>query len=489
MEKVKTYMLEKMKMYIDGKWVDSSTGETMDIINPNTGEKITEVPKATKEDVNRAVLEAFRMFNSKDWRGIAPAEKGRMLNRVAQMIRDRKEELAALETADTGKPVTQAMFEMEIAARYFEFYSGVADKVTGETIPIQEDVLDFTKREPLGVTAHIIPWNGPLQMTCRSLAPALAVGNTAVIKPAGETPLTTLKLAEICEDAGFPAGVVNVVTGEGSEAGQALASHPKVSHITFTGSVETGITIMKTAAESITPVTLELGGKSPQIVFADADLDEAAQVVTRSITLNTGQVCSAGSRLLVERSIHQEFVKKVKEKMEALTIGAGFNNPDIGPLISENQLKTVESFVQYAKENGAVIPTGGKRHSCNLNGFYYQPTIVDAITADSKLAQEEIFGPVLVVLPFDTKEEALEIANGTEYGLASGIWTSNINKAHWLADRINAGQVFINNYGIGTGVEMPFGGYNKSGIGREKGLEALKHYTQVKNVALKIKSI
>jgi acyl-CoA reductase-like NAD-dependent aldehyde dehydrogenase len=478
--------MEKLKMYINGNWTFGSSSAMIETINPATGEKLYEVPRGNANDIDQAVQAAKRAFESPEWKGISPAERGRMLHSAAQIIRAKKEELASLEMYDTGKPLSLAMIEVEIGARYFEFYSGAADKILGETIPLGEDVLDFTRREPLGVTAHIVPWNGPFQMTCRSVAPALAAGNTAVIKPAEDTPLTALRLAEICETVGFPKGVVNVVTGYGYEAGAALASHSDIDHITFTGSVSTGISVMKAAAGNIKPVTLELGGKSPNIVFADANLEEAAHSVVRAITLNSGQVCSAGSRLLVERSIHQAFVEKVKGIMKALRIGKGEDNPDVGPLISEKQLQRVESFVEHARDKGAAIHLGGQRYKGEATGFFYEPTIVDSITPDSRLAQEEIFGPVLVVLPFDTIQEALQIANGTQYGLAAGIWTSNIDKAHWLANRIKAGQIFINNYGVGTGVEMPFGGYRKSGIGREKGLEALKYYTQVKNVAIKI---
>ncbi|MEL3962621.1 aldehyde dehydrogenase family protein [Lysinibacillus endophyticus] len=478
-----TENLKSYKMFVGGAWVDTS--ETSAVVNPATGEKIAEVPIATIEELNLAVKAAKDAFDHGEWRDFQPVERGRLLYKVANLIRQNQKEIAEIEMLDTGKPFNIAMFEVEIGARYYEFYAGVADKIMGETIPIKDGILDFTKREPLGVTAHIIPWNGPFQMTSRSVAPALATGNTVVIKPAQETPLSTLKLAEILDEAGVPKGVVNVVTGSGRVVGNALATHPDIRHITFTGSVETGKTIMKAAAENITPVTLELGGKSPQVVFADADLEEAAKVVASAITLNTGQVCSAGSRLLVERSVHKEFVEKVKTHMETLKIGSSEDNADIGPLITKNQLETVEAYVQYAKDNGAKIHCGGKRPNIDSNGFYYEPTLVDEIAPDSKLAQEEIFGPVLVVLPFDTKEEALEIANGTEFGLSAGIWTSNINTAHWLADRIRSGQVYINSYSVGTGVEIPFGGSKKSGIGREKGLEALKYYTEVKNVAIK----
>lgn len=477
--------MDQMRMYIDGQWCDSVSREKFFTINPATTETIAEIPRGNAEDIDRAVKAARNAFESSEWREMLPAERGRKLYKMSQLILEQKDELARLETLDTGKPIAQAYADVEVAARYCEYYAGVADKILGETIPIRSDIVDYTIREPIGVTAHIVPWNYPIQIAARSLAPALAAGNTAVIKPAEDTPLTALRLAAISELAGFPKGVVNVVTGFGPEAGAALASHPDIDNITFTGSVATGTTIMKAAAENIKPLTLELGGKSPNIVFADADLEDAANWVVRSITQNAGQTCSAGSRLIVERSIHDQFVSRIVEIMGRLKIGNGFDNPDIGPIISEKQLKRIESYVDLARQEGSFIRVGGKRSQKAGKGFFFEPTIVE-VDGQSRLAYEEIFGPMLVVLPFDTIEDALAIANGTEYGLVTGIWTSNIHKAHWLASRVRSGQVFVNNYGAGGGVEMTFGGYRKSGFGREKGLEALKHYTQVKNVAIKI---
>nr|WP_089969463.1 aldehyde dehydrogenase family protein [Lihuaxuella thermophila] len=478
--------MKKLQMFIDGEWVDSVSGETLITLNPATKEELARVPRAGAKDVDQAVRAARAAFEASEWREMAPAERGRLLYKMSQLIREQKDELAHLETLDTGKPLAQSSADVEVAARYCEYYAGVADKILGETIPVHPGLLNYTVREPLGVTAHIIPWIYPIQIAARGLAPALAAGNTVVMKPAEVTPMTALRLAEICEAAGIPKGVVNIVTGYGTEARASLVSHPDIDHITFTGSVATGTAVMKAAAENIKPVTLELGGKSPNIVFADADLEEAAQWVVRSITQNAGQTCSAGSRLLVERSIHESFVERVTELMKQLRVGPGLDNPDIGPIISEKQLKRIESYIELAKKEGVMIRTGGKRCAKNGNGFFFEPTVLDHVSSDSRLAQEEIFGPVLVVLPFDTTQEALEIANHTEYGLVTGIWTSNINKAHWLAARVRSGQVFINNYGAGGGVEMTFGGYRKSGFGREKGLEALKHYTQVKNIAIKI---
>lgn len=472
------------QLFINGCWQKGDSGELITSINPANLEKLGDVPRGTKEDIDRAVQAAKAAFYEHDWKH-KHVERGRVLRRIGELILKHKQELAMLEMLDTGKPLNVAEKDIELGARYFEYYAGVVDKVLGETIPLGENIVDFTRREPIGVTAHIVPWNAPFQIACRSVAPALAVGNTAVIKPAEDTPLSTLKLAEICEQVDLPNGVLNIVTGYGEEAGAALASHPDVGHITFTGSVSTGIAVMKMAAENVTPVTLELGGKSPNIVFEDAHLDHAAHVVVQSITFCSGQVCIAGSRLLVERSIAPQFIERIKKRMKALTIGPGEANPDLGPLVSRSQLERVEAYVQYAQQTGASVVAGGKRCLDLRPGFFYEPTIIKGIGPDHKLAQEEIFGPVLVVIPFDSIEEALAIANGTPYGLAAAIWTSDINKAHWLADRIEAGQIFINNYGVGPGVEVPFGGYKRSGIGREKSLEAIRHYTQLKNVTIK----
>lgn len=480
--------MEKLHMFINGEWTESSSGRTFTSINPATLDMIAEVPRGDSDDIDRAVQAAREAFESAEWREILPAERGRILFRMANLIRERKDELAALETLDMGKPLAQSLVDVEVAARYFEYYAGVADKILGETIPIRSDILDYTLREPFGVTAHIVPWNYPLQMTARSVAPALATGNTVVVKPAEDTPVTTLKLAEISQLAGFPKGVINVVTGYGYEAGSALASHKDIDHITFTGSVQTGSVVMKSAAENVKSVTLELGGKSPNIVFADANLEEAAQWVVKSITQNAGQTCAAGSRLLVEKSIQHTFVARVVELMSELRLGPGMKNYDMGPVVSQKQIDTIEKYMDIARQEGCKILLGGKRKKELPSGLFFEPTVLEPLSDQSRLAQEEIFGPVLVVLPFETKEEALNIANGTPYGLVAGIWTSNINKAHWLANRVRAGQVFVNNFGAGGGVEMPFGGTGKSGFGREKGLEALKFYTQVKNVAIKIEN-
>jgi aldehyde dehydrogenase (NAD+) len=480
--------VQSLKMYIGGEWVDSSTQETFTTINPANQEPLAELPSGTAEDVDRAVKSARAAFESSAWSAILPAQRGRLLLAMAAKLRQRIDELARLETLDNGKPLSQSKADVEVAARYCEYYAGVADKIFGETIPIMPGVLDYTLREPIGVSVQIVPWNYPLQISMRGIAPALATGNTVILKPAEETSLTAIKLAEIAEEVGLPKGVFNVVTGFGEVVGAALTAHPDVDHITFTGSVPTGILVMKAAAENVKPVTLELGGKSPNIVFADADLDEATNWIVRSITQNAGQTCSAGSRLIVEQSIHDELVARVAQKMESLKLGPGIEDPDLGPIVSEQQLRMILEYLELARKEGVRIMTGGERPQGDglANGFFLKPTVLDGVAPDHRLAQEEIFGPVLSVLTFETMDEAIKIANSTEYGLIAAVWTNDINKAHWVASKVRAGQIYINTYGAGGGVEMPFGGYGKSGFGREKGLEALRNYTQVKNVAVRL---
>ncbi|HEX6923412.1 MAG TPA: aldehyde dehydrogenase family protein [Bacillales bacterium] len=480
--------MRKYQLYIDGQWVNSASGEVITSVNPANGAVLAEVPRGNQEDIDSAVAAATRAFEGKEWGDILPAERGRLLFGMAAGIRRRKDELAELETLDSGKPLKQAYTDVEVAARYCEYYGGVADKLLGETIPVRPEILDYTLREPLGVSGQIIPWNYPIQIAVRSIAPALAAGNTVVVKPAEDTPMTALEFVKITEEVGLPKGVLNIVTGYGHEAGAALAGHPGINQLTFTGSVPTGVQVMKSAAENVVPVTLELGGKSPNIVFADADLDEAIEWVIKSIIQNAGQTCSAGSRLIVEKSIHDEFVQKVVGKMEQLKVGPGITDPDIGPIVSKNQLEQIVNYMEVAKNEGLQILTGGEVLTGEglEKGNFFKPTVIDGVKPTHRLACEEVFGPVLSVLTFESVEEAVSIANSTEYGLVTGVWTQNVNKAHYLAKKIRAGQIFINNYGAGGGVEMPFGGYRKSGFGREKGLETLRQYTQVKNVALKV---
>lgn len=473
--------------YINGEWVESVGREVFETKNPANGETLAKVQRGKAEDIDAAVKAARNAFESEEWQTFPPIDRGRILYKIAEELRNDAEEIAMLETLDTGKPLSQGRKDVEAAALYFEYYAGMADKIFGETIPVQPGILDYTLREPIGVTAHIVPWNYPLQILARSTAAALATGNTVVAKPAEDTPLTAIKLAELIDKSALPKGVFNLVTGYGSEAGAALSNHRDVDHITFTGSVQTGSAVMMGAAKNVKPVTLELGGKSPNIVFEDCDQTEAVDWVVRSIIQNAGQTCSAGSRLLVQHSIKEEFLRKVVEKMKAISIGKGVDDPDLGPILNEKQFSRIMEFMEVAQNEGADFLTGGKREQrAGLeNGFFFQPTVIDNLDPKSYVAQEEIFAPVVAAFSFETEEQAIELANGTDYGLVTGIWTKDAARAHRVANRIRAGQVFINNYGAGGGVQMPFGGYKKSGFGREKGLEALRNYTILKNVALK----
>lgn len=475
------------KLIINGERAAASDGGTFDVFDPSSGAKFATVAKATRADVSRAVASAHNAMSSTAWGGIAPAERGRIMIRIAHVLRDRAEELATLESQDNGKPLRQARTDVQVAARYFEFFAGIADKIMGSTIPLGPGFLDFTVREPIGVSAQIVPWNYPIQIGARGVAPALAAGCAVVLKPSSEAPMTALRLGEIGLECGLPPGALNVIPGTGSEAGVALAGHPDINQLTFTGSVDVGVGVAKLAAENVVPVVMELGGKSPNIVFADADLDRAAQGVANAIFQNAGQTCSAGSRLLVEKAAHVPLVEKLAERARSMRVGPGVSDPDMGPIISKRQLETVERYVGIGKDEGASIAAGGQRPSdpALAGGYYFQPTLLDRVTPDMRVAQEEIFGPVLAMIEFTDLEQAAEIANRSQYGLVSGIWTRDINKAMSLASRIKAGQVYINTYGAGGGVELPFGGYKKSGYGREKGLESLASYTQVKNVCIK----
>ena len=474
-------------LIIDGARVKASDGGSFEVFDPSSGDVLATVAKSTTADVDRAVQAARAALDSKAWGGMAPAERGRIMIRIAQTLRDRAEELAMLESRDNGKPLRQARTDVQVAARYFEFFAGIADKIMGHTIPLGPGYLDYTIREPIGVSAQIVPWNYPIQIGARGVAPALAAGCTIVLKPSSEAPMTALALGEIALACGLPAGVLNVVPGTGSEAGTALASHPDINQLTFTGSVDVGISVAKMAAENVVPVVMELGGKSPNIVFADADLDLAVQGVATAIFQNAGQTCSAGSRLLVERKAHDALVGRLAARAKSMRVGPGVSDPDMGPIISKRQLETIEDYVTIGRDEGARLAAGGERPADPAlgRGFFFQPTLLDQVSPDMRIAQEEIFGPVLAIITFDEVEEAIAIANRSQYGLVAGVWTRDINKAMAVSSQIKSGQVYVNTYGAGGGVELPFGGYKKSGYGREKGLESLASYTQVKNVCIK----
>jgi len=473
-------------MVIGGEHVAAQSGRKIDTVDPATGEVIAQFPAAGADDVDRAVADSKTALKA-DWRSVTPMQRGRILSRTAALIRKDATRLAQIETLESGKPIREANGDIETAASYFEYYAGIADKLQGDTIPLGKDFMSFTLHEPVGVTAHIIPWNFPLVTTARGVAPALAAGNTAVVKPAEQTSLTSIILADILIEAGLPAGVCNVITGYGDEAGGPLTAHPDVAHVTFTGSVPTGKTVMKTAADHVASVTLELGGKSPVVVLADADLDEAVEGTLKAIYLNAGQVCSAGSRLVVERPLHAAMMERLVPRAAALELGHGLDDAPLGPLISDDQLNRVAGFVDAAKSRSVKVATGGNTVQVNgmEGGYFYAPTILDDLPADEAVVQEEIFGPVLCVQVVDSAEQAIDVANGTEFGLVAGIYTKDITRALRFARDVDAGQVFINQYFAG-GVATPFGGTKNSGFGREKGLAAMASYYQVKCITARI---
>lgn len=468
------------KNFINGTWVDGSLG-TLDMINPSYDEKIGEIARSGHEDIDRAVNAARAAFEG-SWSKTDATERGKLLANAAEIVYKHTEELAELESADTGKPITQARTDAELSARYFEFYAGAADKLHGETIPFREGYTVYTHRVPLGVTGHIIPWNYPLQMTGRTLGPSLAAGNTTVFKPAEDACLSVVRLFELIEEAGFPAGVLNLVTGKGEEAGDALARHPGIDHMAFTGSPRVGIEVMKHSAEHIRPTLLELGGKSPQVLFEDADMEAAMPVIVNAIIQNAGQTCSAGSRLVVQDTVHDAVVNELANRFKNLKVGPAENDPDVGPIINKMQLKRVKEFVESAQKEGANLLAQSELPE--QKGYYYPPTLLGHVRNDSYIAQNEVFGPVLTVIPFKDEEEAIRIANNVEYGLVAAVWTRNFGRAHRVANAIKAGQVYVNGYGAGGGVELPFGGMKKSGFGREKGFEALYDVTAVKTTIL-----
>jgi aldehyde dehydrogenase (NAD+) len=476
----------KMNMhsnYIGGAW--TLAARSIDVFNPSDGRKLAEIPRSGAAEVDAAV-KAAQIALDGEWGKLTAAARGRLLLRLSQLITRDAAVLAQLESDDVGKPVSQARSDATACARYFEYYAGAADKVHGETIPSLNDHLVMTVYEPLGVTAHIVPWNYPLQIMGRSVAPALAMGNAIVLKPAEDTPLTAIALARLAEEAGFPQGAFNVVTGLGEEAGAALTAHPGVSHISFTGSREVGMLVQAAAAKNTIPVTLELGGKSPQIVFADAPLAEAATSIVKAISQNAGQTCSAGSRVLIEDSIYDSFTAELAKRFRALRVGAGADDLDVGPLVNAKQKSRVEAYIALGRKDGLDIlaETEIASHTDNA-GFFVRPTLIGDVPAEHRLAQEEIFGPVLVAIRIKSEEDAIAIANGTPYGLAAGVWTADMGRGLRLAKRIKSGQVFINNYGAGGGVEMPFGGVKASGHGREKGFEALYGFASMKMIAIK----
>ena len=471
------------KLFINNEWRDAAAGQTMDVVNPATEDVIASVAAADQADVDAAV-EAARAALNGPWGKMSARERGRLVSRMATRLMERADEIARLETLHNGKPIFESrQIEIPSAAECLEYYAGWADKVTGETIPVKGNYLAYTLREPVGVVAAIVPWNFPLLLASWKVGPALATGNTVILKPAAETPLTALALGEIAAEVGLPPGVLNVLTAPGAAVGQALVAHPGIDKIAFTGGTATGKAIMRSAADTLKRITLELGGKSPNIVLPDADLDAALRGATTGIFYGKGEVCAAGSRLLVAREIKDAFVEKLAARTKKMVAGDPLDpKTRYGSLVSKRHFDTVSRYVDLAKKEGAALVAGGERVDIGTGkGYFFAPTVFDNVTPDMTIAREEIFGPVLATIEFADIDEAIARANDTPYGLAAAVWTRDIKKAHYVARRLQAGTVWVNTYNV-YDTAVPFGGYKASGFGREMGAHALEHYTQTKAV-------
>jgi aldehyde dehydrogenase (NAD+)/phenylacetaldehyde dehydrogenase len=477
-----TASIGERKLLIGGEWRPAGSGDTVEVINPATEEPVAVVASASADDVDAAVTAARAALVP--WGRLSARERGRLLYALSRRLMERADDVARLETLHNGKPIFESrQIDIPAAAECFEYYAGWADKIHGETVPVKGDYFTYTLREPLGVVGAIVPWNFPLLMASWKIAPALACGNTVVVKPATQTPLTALALGEIALEVGLPPGVINVVTGPGATVGQALVEHPRVAKIAFTGDTATGRSIMRGAAGSVESITLELGGKSPNIVFADADLDAAVRGATNGIFYGKGEVCAAGSRLLVDRAIKDEFMEKLIVRARKMQPGDPLDpKTRLGAISSKAQFERVLGYIDTGRAEGAVVVAGGARADIGTGrGYFLQPTVFDRVTPSMRIAREEIFGPVLATLEFADVDEAIALANDCDYGLASAVWTRDIAKAHYVARRLQAGTVWVNTYNV-YDAAASFGGYKQSGFGRELGVHALDHYTQLKTV-------
>ena len=477
------------RMVIGGESVDAADGQTFDVVNPATGQTVATAPLGGRTDVDRAVAAAQAAFDErKGWANWAAGKRGRTLSKLADLIKKNSEELAWLESRNGGKPITSARGEIIGASLVFDYYAGAANKIYGQTIPVSKPGIDLTLREPIGVVGLIVPWNFPLLMAAWKVAPALAAGNAAILKPASYTPLTALRLGELALEAGVPAGILNVVTGPGGTVGASIAAHPGIGKVAFTGETTTGQEIMRLASANVKKISLELGGKSPNIVFADADLEKFARESPYSVFDNAGQDCCARSRILVERSVHERVVELFSDATRGMKVGDPADEAtEVGPLVSAKQRDKVKDYIEIGLGEGATLVVGGTppEDPALADGAYLLPTVFDSVNNDMRIAREEIFGPVVSVIPFDTEEEALKLANATPYGLSGSIWSRDIGKAMRAAKALQSGVISINsNSSVHT--EAPFGGYKMSGIGRELGMAALDLYTETKNVFIDI---
>ncbi len=476
-------MLGRKQLLIGGEWRDAEGGKTRPVVNPATEEVIAEVASASKADVDAAVA-AARAAKDGPWGQMSGRERGRLIWKHGEKLMEQADEVARLETLHNGKPIMESRhIEIPMAAECLQYFAGWADKIQGETVPVRGKAFVYTQREPLGVVAAIVPWNFPLLLAMWKVAPALAAGNTVILKPASQTPLTALALGDLGLQVGLPPGVLNVITGSGSTVGQAIVEHPGIDKVAFTGDTSTGRGIMKTAADTLKHITLELGGKSPNIVFPDADLDAAVRGATVGIFYGKGEVCAAGSRLLVDKSIKDQFIAKVAERAKKMVPGDPLDpKTRLGAISSKSQMERVLGYIDTAKKEGGSLVAGGSRADIGTGkGYFLQPTVFADVTPTMTIAREEIFGPVLAAIDFADVDEAIARANDSIYGLAAGVWTKDIKKAHYVASRLQAGTVWVNTYNV-YDTAVPFGGYKQSGFGREMSQHALDYYTQVKAV-------